>query len=121
MWFRLQGRPEHPCSPQCAPPQGPSSALRRGHIGTDTVPAWLTLGEFVPEPQVARMFGGGFLNAVDQMKVAPSMLANVLDNMRPPAVRPIVQPTQKKEPEKPAEDRRTLCDPPPDLLLCDQP
>jgi len=58
-----------------------------GPVGTDKVPAWLTPGETVLRPEVTRMFGGGFLNAVNQMRVPRDALANILSSIRPPAPR----------------------------------
>lgn len=54
-----------------------------GPVGTDTIPAWLTPGEHVLNPPAvqfaARMFGGGFLDAVNNMQVPKISLQNMMD------------------------------------------
>lgn len=61
-----------------------------GGVGTDTVPAYLTPGEFVLKPRavanIARMFGGGLLGALNSLKVPRGFLDNIA-NISPP--RPI--------------------------------
>lgn len=47
-----------------------------GPIGTDTVPAMLTPGEWVIPQHVATMLGGGFLHALNNMNVPRPSLAN---------------------------------------------
>jgi len=42
-----------------------------GPIGTDTVPAMLTPGEWVIPPRVVKLLGGGFLNALNRIDLAP--------------------------------------------------
>jgi hypothetical protein len=45
-----------------------------GNVGTDTVPAMLTPGEWVIPAPVAHRLGGGFLHALNNMKIpAPSI------------------------------------------------
>jgi TP901 family phage tail tape measure protein len=57
-----------------------------GPAGSDTVPAFLTPGEYVIKPAavdaISHKFGGGFLDAVNQMRLAPGALASLID---PPA------------------------------------
>src|SRR5207249_2187992 len=57
----------------------PPVPYARGGASSDTVPAMLTPGEFViSRPAVetiTRNFGGGFLDAVNQMRVAPGVVA----------------------------------------------
>lgn len=58
-----------------------------GSVGTDTVPAMLTPGEWVLKPKavqrIARLFGGGFLPALNAMRLPPGMLDG-LSNFAPP-------------------------------------
>lgn len=58
-----------------------------GGGGVDTVPAMLTPGEYVINPQAVAKYGGGLMHALNNMQVPRAMLDNVLNF---PAPRPRV-------------------------------
>jgi hypothetical protein len=59
-----------------------------GAIGADTVPAMLTPGEYVLQPRavesVSRLFGGGFLRALNAMRLPRDFFAGLRDFAPPP-------------------------------------
>jgi hypothetical protein len=58
-----------------------------GPAGRDTIPAWLTPGEHVIQPRAVAMYGGGFMDALNNMRIPRAFLDNVLNF---PAPRPTV-------------------------------
>ncbi len=65
---------------ESVPPQA-KSYNRGGSVGSDTVPAMLTPGEFVVNRASSKAFSP-FLNAINESKY-PSLLANKVSNARP--------------------------------------
>lgn len=47
-----------------------------GSVGPDTVPAMLTPGEWVIPPRAVKLLGGGFLTALNQMRLPPLRIAS---------------------------------------------
>lgn len=68
--------------------QLPKKLAAGGGVGTDTVPAMLTPGEYVIRPnavqRIAQLFGGGFLPALNAMKVPRSILDGMMNFAPPP-------------------------------------
>ena len=67
---------------------GPGARLfeffaKGGTVGRDTIPAFLTPGEYVFNPRAVAMYGGGLMHALNNMQVPRVFLDNVL-NFRPP-------------------------------------
>lgn len=67
--------------------QIPQKKAMGGPIGTDTIPALLTPGEWVINPpavqNISRLFGGGFLSAVNNMQIAPDFLERAMTPPQP--------------------------------------
>jgi TP901 family phage tail tape measure protein len=71
-------------------PTGLTRAARpfaEGGSSSDTVPAWLTPGEYVLQPKAASALGADLLHAVNSMRIAPSALRAMLDMPSVPSPR----------------------------------